>query len=191
MAEKWLVLKFGGTSAAGAQQWETIAFIVRARRSGGYRVVLVCSAVSGVTDLLEALSVDLVATSETTTTVAINREASHLDGNDLARLVSHLAECCSVRLFENCVCVNLVGRGMRTSLVRLQPVLAYFGQHRLLMLSQSANDLCLSMLVNAGDQDGLLQSAHDALIPSGDRGPEDVFGDSWQQIQAAYECNKS
>ncbi len=56
MAEKWLVLKFGGTSVAGAQQWETIASIVRARRSGGYRVLLVCSAVSGVTNLLSALA---------------------------------------------------------------------------------------------------------------------------------------
>ena len=59
MAEKWLVLKFGGTSVAGRQQWETIASIVRARRSGGYRVLLVCSAVSGVTDLLETLSVQV------------------------------------------------------------------------------------------------------------------------------------
>ena len=139
----------------------------------------------------QGISVDLVATSETTTTVAVNREANHLDSNELETLVSKLAECCSVRLFDNCVCVNLVGRGMRRSLAHLQPTLAYFGQHPLLMLSQSANDLCLSMLVNAGDQDRLLQSAHDALIPSGNRGPEDVFGDSWQQIQAAYECNNS
>jgi len=56
VAEKWLVLKFGGTSVADAQQWETIAAIVRARRSDGYRVLLVCSAVSGVTDLFETLS---------------------------------------------------------------------------------------------------------------------------------------
>jgi hypothetical protein len=65
--------------------------------------------------------------------------------------------------------------------------MAHFEQQPLLMLSQSANDLCLSMLVNAGDQESLLRSAHDALIPSGDSGPEDVFGDSWQQIRSAYE----
>jgi len=132
-------------------------------------------------------SVDLVATSETTTTVAINREANHLGQDGLSALVSDLAECCSVRLYENCVCVNLVGRGISTSLARLQPAMAHFEQQPLLMLSQSANDLCLSILVNAGDQGPLLQSAHDALIPSGDSGPEDVFGDSWQQIRAAYE----
>ncbi len=133
------------------------------------------------------ISVDLVATSETTTTVAINREANHLGKNELQTLVSELAERCSVRLFDNCVCVNLVGRGVSTSLARLQTTMAHFEQHPLLMLSQSANDLCLSILVNEGDQDSLLRSAHDALIPGEDRGPEDVFGDSWQQIQAAYE----
>lgn len=56
MAEKWLGLKFGGTSVTARQQWETIASIVRARRSDGYRVLLVCSAVSGVTNLLESRS---------------------------------------------------------------------------------------------------------------------------------------
>jgi diaminopimelate decarboxylase/aspartate kinase len=133
------------------------------------------------------ISVDLVATSETTTTVAINREANHLGTNELQTLVSELAERCSVRLFDNCVCVNLVGRGVSTSLARLQSTMAHFEQHPLLMLSQSANDLCLSILVNEGGQDSLLRSAHDALIPAKDRGPEDVFGDSWQQIQAAYD----
>lgn len=133
------------------------------------------------------ISVDLVATSETTTTVALNREANHLGQDELSALVGDLAECCSVRLYDNCVCVNLVGHGTRTSLARLQPTLAHFEQCPLLMLSHSANDLCLSMLVNAGDHEPLLRSAHDALIPSMDSGPEDVFGDSWQQIRAAYE----
>ena len=133
------------------------------------------------------ISVDLVATSETTTTVAINREANHLDTEELSNLVSELAEHYSVQLFDDCVCVNLVGRGIRTSLARLQSTLAHFERQPLLMLSQSANDLCLSMLVNSGDQDSLLRSAHDALIPEEASGPEGVFGDSWQQIQAAHD----
>ncbi len=134
---------------------------------------------------LLGISVDLVATSETTTTVALNREANHLGADELRILVSELAEHCNVRLYDNCVCVNLVGRGVRASLAQLQSTLAHFEQKPLLMLSQSANDLCLSMLVHAGDQDPLLQSAHDALIPGHDSGPSEVFGDSWQQMRAA------
>ena len=56
MSDKWLVLKFGGTSVAGRPQWEAISWLIRARRESGYRVLLVCSAVAGVTDLLTALA---------------------------------------------------------------------------------------------------------------------------------------
>jgi hypothetical protein len=57
----------------------------------------------------------------------------------------------------------------------------YFEQRPLLMASQSANDLCLSLLVLAGDHEALLRAAHDALIP--DRA-EGVFGATWQEISA-------
>ena len=41
MTDKWLVLKFGGTSVSGAKQWETIESLARQRLDQGYRVVLV------------------------------------------------------------------------------------------------------------------------------------------------------
>ena len=55
MTENWILLKFGGTSVAGRRQWETIASLVESRRAEGFRVLLVCSAVAGVTNLLNAL----------------------------------------------------------------------------------------------------------------------------------------
>jgi hypothetical protein len=57
----------------------------------------------------------------------------------------------------------------------------YFEDRPLLMMSQSANDLCLSLLVLPGDDELLLCAAHDALIP--DRA-EGVFGDTWQRLSA-------
>jgi diaminopimelate decarboxylase/aspartate kinase len=54
-APRWLVLKFGGTSVADADNWDTIAEIVRSRREEGFRPVVVHSALAGVTNLLEAL----------------------------------------------------------------------------------------------------------------------------------------
>jgi hypothetical protein len=56
-----------------------------------------------------------------------------------------------------------------------------FEDRPLLMVSQSANDLCLSLLVLAGDHQPLLRAAHDALIPARAAGG---FGASWEQIQA-------
>src|SRR5262245_6712691 len=50
-----VVLKFGGTSVATRARWETIARVVEARRAEGHRVLVVCSAITGVTNQLEKL----------------------------------------------------------------------------------------------------------------------------------------
>ena len=55
MSAAWLVLKFGGTSVSDRAQWERIAALARQRHDEGHRVVLVCSAVSGITDALQGL----------------------------------------------------------------------------------------------------------------------------------------
>ena len=56
-----MVLKFGGTSVASVTRWSTIADVARARLAEGLRPLVVCSAVSGVTDLLgKALHAALV-----------------------------------------------------------------------------------------------------------------------------------
>jgi diaminopimelate decarboxylase/aspartate kinase len=125
------------------------------------------------------VSIDLVATSETTTTVSLNKEANHLSGTGLDELERDLGQHCTVQRFDDCVCVNLVGRGARTALSRLAPVMRHFDERPLLMVSQSANDLCLSLLVPAGEHRELLRAAHAALIPDREDG---VFGATWAEI---------
>lgn len=51
----WVVIKFGGTSVASRAHWNTIASIARTRLGEGLRPLLVCSAVAGVSNLLEEL----------------------------------------------------------------------------------------------------------------------------------------
>jgi diaminopimelate decarboxylase/aspartate kinase len=53
---RWIVLKFGGTSVSSAENWATLASILRDRVSEGYRPVVVHSALSGVTTALEAVA---------------------------------------------------------------------------------------------------------------------------------------
>lgn len=50
----WWVLKFGGTSVSSLQAWERISEAISEHRVRGRRVLVVCSAVRGVTNLLEA-----------------------------------------------------------------------------------------------------------------------------------------
>ena len=51
----WVVLKFGGTSVSRASNWHNIILVLRDRLAAGLRPVIVHSALSGVTDQLEAL----------------------------------------------------------------------------------------------------------------------------------------
>jgi diaminopimelate decarboxylase/aspartate kinase len=131
---------------------------------------------------LQGISVDLVATSETTTTVAVHGPSNYLDAAGLEALLAKLRVHCLVQVHADCVCINLVGSSVRTALGRLQTTGEYFAGHPLLMLSQSANDRCLSLLVNASDHEDLLRLLHQALIPGSSNG---VFGASWQEIQAS------
>ncbi len=130
------------------------------------------------------ISIDLVATSETTTTVALNMTNNHLDEVMLADLASTLQQRCEVTVFPRCSAINLVGRGARVALTRMGRVSEYFNHHPLLMLSQSANDLCISLLVHAADADELLKTLHDALIGQGldETCKAEVFGPSWREF---------
>lgn len=52
----WVVLKFGGTSVSGLANWEHIKAVVSQRVEEGYKVCIVHSALSGISNMLQALS---------------------------------------------------------------------------------------------------------------------------------------
>lgn len=54
-ARPWVVLKFGGTSVASKARWTVIRDQIRARLAASDRPVVVCSAVAGISDALDAL----------------------------------------------------------------------------------------------------------------------------------------
>src|SRR4051794_27293259 len=51
----WVVLKFGGTSVSTRARWDKIAAIAQGWRARGKRVLIVVSALSGITDKLKAI----------------------------------------------------------------------------------------------------------------------------------------
>ncbi len=131
------------------------------------------------------ISIDLVATSETTTTVAINRSSNYLDDTLLAKLAETLEQRCDVTVYPQCSGINLVGRGARVALADIDPGAEFFDGHPLLMLSASANDLCISLLVQSVDAEKLLNKLHNAVL--GKRlDPKQyakVFGPPWQDLK--------
>ena len=52
----WVVIKFGGTSVSTRPRWENIARIAAAHRAHGRKVLIVVSALSGITDLLKRIA---------------------------------------------------------------------------------------------------------------------------------------
>ena len=60
-----MVLKFGGTSVSTAARWATIARLAQQERGLGSRVLIVVSALSGITDLLKRITEVAVAPSVT------------------------------------------------------------------------------------------------------------------------------
>ena len=75
-----VVLKFGGTSVSSPERWRTIARIVTEHVSAGDRVVLVHSAIRGVTDVLHGLALDARAGDVAAVDAGVDRlRALHLE----------------------------------------------------------------------------------------------------------------
>ncbi len=51
----WIVIKFGGTSVSTRSRWDNIASIAANHQANGKRVLIVVSALSGITDLLKGI----------------------------------------------------------------------------------------------------------------------------------------
>src|SRR5690606_2938581 len=55
-SHRWIVLKFGGTSVSKRERWDTIGRLAAERAVDGRRVLVVVSALSGVTNELTAIA---------------------------------------------------------------------------------------------------------------------------------------
>jgi len=127
------------------------------------------------------LSVDLVSTSESNVTLTLDPGANPIDHATLDRLAADLGRHAQVEVNTDCATVSLVGLGIRTILHRLGPALEVFEQRRIFQVSQAANDLNLTFVVESRHADRLVQQLHQQIIPGG-VGGDAVFGPSWEAL---------
>jgi bifunctional diaminopimelate decarboxylase / aspartate kinase len=127
------------------------------------------------------LSVDQVSTSESNVTLTLDPGANVADSHSLDELSRRLQKHCRVEIMTDCATVSLVGLGIRTILHRLGPALEVFEQRRIFQVSQAANDLNLTFVVEARHADRLVQQLHQQVIPGG-VGGDSVFGPTWEQL---------
>ena len=127
------------------------------------------------------LSVDLVSTSETNVTVSLDPAANTLDSRTLEALIDDLSKLCRVEVIGPCAAVSLVGRSIRATLHRLGDALELFEEQRIYLVTQAANDLNLTFVVDEEQGDRLVRRLHDVIVWNA---PSDhVLGPTWEQIQ--------
>ncbi|MEA5445726.1 bifunctional aspartate kinase/diaminopimelate decarboxylase [Gammaproteobacteria bacterium AB-CW1] len=126
------------------------------------------------------LSVDLVSTSETNVTVSLDADANDLGEAVLDELVDDLSGFCRARLIRDCATVSVVGQRIRSILHQLGPALEVFEERRIHLLSQAANDLNFTAVIEAAEAPRLVEQLHRSLIHTVPDDP--VLGPTWQQL---------
>jgi len=125
------------------------------------------------------VSIDLVSTSETSVTVSLDDDPS-LTPEVLSGLQDDLAQIARVELIENCAAVSLVGRGVRALLAQMGPAMEAFAHYPIRLVTQAANDLNLTVVVDSDQAKPLCRRLHDQLIQP--RPLDPTFGPSWREI---------
>ncbi|MGD9583579.1 MAG: bifunctional aspartate kinase/diaminopimelate decarboxylase [Lysobacterales bacterium] len=130
------------------------------------------------------LSVDLIGSAETNVTVSLDPTENLVNSNVLEALCGDLARVCRVKVIGPCAAITLVGRGMRGMLPRLSGVWAEFGALPVHLISQSANDLNLTFVVDEARSEGLIERLHEGLIGTQALRIDDqrVFGPSYRRL---------
>lgn len=127
-----------------------------------------------------SVSVDLVSTSETNVTVSIDNANGALAADTRRALLGDLEKLCRVRAIDDCSAISFVGRKIRTILPRLAPALTVFEEERIHLMSQAANDLNMSFVVDQGQGPKLVRKLHTSIIRK--TGGSPVFGQSWERL---------
>ncbi|HXS26549.1 MAG TPA: bifunctional aspartate kinase/diaminopimelate decarboxylase [Steroidobacteraceae bacterium] len=128
------------------------------------------------------LSVDLVSTSETNVTVTLDPAANTLDPAMLDALVADLSKICRAQVIGPCASVSLVGRNIRAILHQLGEAFELFAEQKVYLVSQAANDLNFTFVVDEAQGDRLVDQLHELLIRPAPGDP--VLGPTWEQLHA-------
>jgi bifunctional diaminopimelate decarboxylase / aspartate kinase len=112
------------------------------------------------------LSIDLVSTSESNVTVSLDNQVTAGDRSLIELLLQDLAVFGKAQLTGPCATVSLIGHHIRAALPKLGEVFEIFAQQQIYMLSQAANDLNLTFVVDEEQAERLAQKIHALLIES-------------------------
>jgi bifunctional diaminopimelate decarboxylase / aspartate kinase len=131
----------------------------------------------------QGLSVDLVSTSETNVTVSLDPTANSLDAAALERLSTALGELCRVEILGPCASLSLLGQNIRGILHEMGAAFELFQDQKIYLVTQAANDLNFTFVIDESQGDRLVQQLHERLIAG--IGSDRVLGPTWAQLFSA------
>ncbi|NVJ61327.1 MAG: aspartate kinase, partial [Gammaproteobacteria bacterium] len=130
------------------------------------------------------LSIDQVSTSETNVTVTLDNLTQGISSSRIELLVAELSQLCRVEIKRNCAAVSIVGREVRTLLSQLSTAFDAFQNRSVHMLTQAANNLNFTFVIEQNDVQQIVQKLHDALIS--DNQSSSQLGATWSEITGKH-----
>lgn len=131
------------------------------------------------------LSVDLLATSQTSVTMTLDPGQSITQENQ-QWLAAQLD--CQVDLMRDCASIHFLGNKIRQMLPQLGPAFELFEEHPIHLVSQSSSDVSLSLVVHEDQAERLIIPLH-ALLFGGSQ-ESDVFGPTYQQMESGAQQSR-
>lgn len=127
-----------------------------------------------------AVSVDMISTSQASLTLTLDPALNPLAEKKMGELCRDLGAYGDVTVTYNCVAISIVGRRIRTNLHRIAPFLEVFEDRRVHLVSQSANDLNITFVVDTDEAPRLASELHSLLI--GNIADDPLFGPTFPEL---------
>jgi len=126
------------------------------------------------------VSINLVSTSETNVTVSVDTIDDMLTEDVEQALIKDLELYCRIKIIRNCTAVSLVGRKIRTILPRIAPAFEVFEEEKIHLVSQAADDLNFSFVIDEEQASKLVNKLHASIIRKSSS--NSAFGPSWEEL---------
>jgi bifunctional diaminopimelate decarboxylase / aspartate kinase len=123
------------------------------------------------------LSINLVSTSETNVTLSLDPNPYLMD--KIEKVLERLNQFTKAKLIGPCAAISLVGTQIRSILPQISHLFEAFTAQNIYLLSQAANDLNLTFVVDEAPVEKLVKKLHQLLI---EQHPHSLhIGKSWQE----------
>jgi len=111
-----------------------------------------------------AVSIDLISTSEFNITVSLDLKAQAHDMKVLDAVIAELNTFCKATVINPCASISLVGHNIRAIFHKLGNAFTVFEEQQIHLISQAANDLNLTFVLNEDQVERLVVKLHNLLF---------------------------